>query len=157
VLSKRRRKYASVSEGAQVMRKKMVMIVDSDTAYLDELKSFMQADGFDVETLTDGAATVKMAEEKQPDIILLDMKMPGKSGFQVADDLKQFLATSHIPIIAMTSHFTESQHKTFMISLGISDCIIKPADPLEVISKIRQFILEPESAVNISNTLSNGK
>jgi DNA-binding response OmpR family regulator len=140
------------------MRKKIVMIVDSDTIFLDELKSFVEADGFDVEILTDGSDTVKMAEEKQPDIILLDMKMPGKSGFQVADDLKQFLATAHIPIIALTSHFTESQHKNFMLSLGISDCIIKPSGPQEIISKIRQFILsEPENAVTISNMLSNGK
>ena len=123
------------------MRKKVVMIVDSDTILLGELKSMIESYDLEVETLTDGAIAVRIAEEKQPDIILLDMKMPGKSGFQVADDLKQFTATSEIPIIAMTSHYTEPQHKNFMISLGISDCIIKPFDPREVILKIREFIL----------------
>jgi len=123
------------------MRKKRVMIVDDDTNLVNELKNLFTINNLEVETLSDAAYVVRIAEVKQPDVILLDMKMPGKSGFQVADDLKQFSATAKIPIIAMTGHYTQPQHKNFMISLGISDCIIKPFDPQDVILKIHQFML----------------
>ena len=130
------------------MRRKRVMIVDDDTNLVNALKSLLTLNDLEVETLNDAAYVVRMAEEKQPDIIFLDMKMPGKSGFQVADDLKQFSATAAIPIIAMTGHYTEPQHKNFMLALGISDCMIKPFDPLEVILKIQQFMIRNEVGVD---------
>jgi len=131
---------AALPEKSPVPKTQMVMIVDEDTALAEELKKILTLRDLQVETLNDVEHIVKIAEEKQPGIIFLDMKMRGKSGFQVADDLKQFSATSAIPIIAMTGHYTQSQHRKFMMSLGISDCIIKPFDPIEVILKIQQFM-----------------
>jgi len=123
------------------MKKKMVMIVNSDTPFLYELKNILELNDFAVEIINDSGCAVKTAEDKQSALILLDMKMPGKSGFQVADDLKRFSATAVIPIIAMASRYTEVQHKNYMLSIGISDCIAKPFHPEEIILKIRQFVL----------------
>jgi len=127
------------------MKRKKVMIVDDDTVLLEELKNALTSKNIDAETLDNGALVVKMAEEKQPDIIILDLKMAGKSGFQVADDLKHFIGTANIPVIAMTGYFTEHQHKKFMDSLGIKDCIVKPFDPQDLLFKINQYAKKSES------------
>jgi DNA-binding response OmpR family regulator len=118
------------------MKKKRILIVDDDETFLEELDNTMQMCGYDTITRTSGKTVVKDADEKRPDVILLDMKINGKSGFQIADDLKHFPSTSDIPIVAMTGIFTERLHRTFMKGLGIDDCVLKPFNPLDIISKI---------------------
>jgi response regulator NasT len=118
------------------MKKKKILIVDDDETFLEELDNTMQMCGYDTITRNNGKNVVKDADEKRPDVILLDMKINGKSGFQIADDLKHFPSTSTIPIVAMTGIFTERLHRTFMKGLGIDDCVLKPFNPLDIISKI---------------------
>jgi DNA-binding response OmpR family regulator len=120
------------------MKKKKIMIVDDNRPLLEELESALLSEDYDTSAVDDASSVVMTAEKLRPDIILLDMKMSGKSGFQIADDLKHFSATADIPIIAMTGHFMEKQHINFMKSLGISDCILKPFDTHALISKIRE-------------------
>jgi DNA-binding response OmpR family regulator len=118
------------------MKKKRILIVDDDETFLEELDNTMQMCGYDTITRNSGKTVVKDADEKKPDVILLDMKINGKSGFQIADDLKHVPATSNIPIVAMTGIFTERLHRTFMKGLGIDECVLKPFNPLDIISKI---------------------
>jgi DNA-binding response OmpR family regulator len=118
------------------MKKKRILIVDDDETFLEELDNTMQMCGYDTITRSSGKTVVKDADEKKPDVILLDMKINGKSGFQIADDLKHFPSTSNIPIVAMTGIFTERLHRTFMKGLGIDECVLKPFNPLDIISKI---------------------
>jgi response regulator NasT len=127
------------------MKRKKVFIVDDDKAFLDELKHMLVSNNYVVDAINEVSGVVKRAEEKQPDIIFLDMKMSGKTGFQVADDLKHFPTTCSIPIIAMTGSFTEKQHLNFMKSLGICDCIIKPFEPRDFISKIEEYTIPPDT------------
>ena len=127
------------------MKRKKVFIVDDDKAFLDELKSMLVLNDYVVDAIDEVSGVVKTAEQKQPDIIFLDMKMSGKTGFQVADDLKHFPTTCRIPIIAMTGNFTERQHINFMKSIGITDCIIKPFEPRDFLSKIKQYAGAPDA------------
>jgi DNA-binding response OmpR family regulator len=129
------------------MNKKKILIVDDDQIFLDELKEALRHGNFDIEYTTNASEVVKIADNIKPDLILLDMKIEGKDGFQVADDLCNFPGTKHIPIIAMTGYFTEKRHKAFMKSIGIRDCIYKPFNPAEVIFKIDVIIgASPEYA-----------
>jgi len=121
------------------MKRTRVLIVDDNKSFLDEFKSMLVLNDYIVDAICDVTSVVKVVEEKQPDIIFLDMKMPGKTGFQIADDLKHFPTTSDIPIIAMTGNFTEKHHINFMKSIGISDCVVKPFDPEEILCKIEEF------------------
>ncbi len=76
------------------MKKKTVLIIDDDRTLLNELKTMLQLNGYDAEVLDDTSRAVRVAEEIQPEVILLDLKMSGKSGFQIADDLKTFCRDS---------------------------------------------------------------
>jgi DNA-binding response OmpR family regulator len=123
-----------------------ILIVDDDKTFLEEMKTALTSTGYDVEAISEGAATVRVADNNRPDLILLDMKLDGISGFQVANDLKHFIGTRHIPVIALTGCFTETLHKTFMKNLGIRECFIKPINPDELISKINDVLRERASA-----------
>ena len=68
------------------MSKNKVMVVDDDIEFLEEIEETLKLSGFDTSVFTNGITALQMAQKIKPDIILLDLKMKEKSGFQVADD-----------------------------------------------------------------------
>jgi DNA-binding response OmpR family regulator len=121
---------------------KKIMIVDDDVEFLEELEETLLLSGYEVDTFTDGSDAVARVLEVKPALILLDLKMKGMNGFQVADELTRCTDTSHIPIIALTGYFTEEEHRYRMRRCGIADCLLKPVDPLEVIEKIEENTID---------------
>ena len=114
------------------------MIVDDDLDFLEELNDTLRSSGYEVEIESDPVAVVKAAGEKKPDVIVLDLNMPRKSGFHIADELARSPATAGIKIVAMTGHYTEKEHIRLMRTIGIR-FLIKPFTPLDVIAKIEDF------------------
>jgi DNA-binding response OmpR family regulator len=122
------------------MPKGKVMIVDDDSEFLQELKEILDLSGYEVTQISDPKAVVRKAADMVPDVILLDLKMEGLNGFEVADQLKHNDKTGHVPIIAMTGFFTEEEHMALMNICGIERCILKPFNPLDVISAIEMAL-----------------
>ena len=120
------------------MSKKKIMIVDDDREFLEELTETLALSGYDTEAFSDGASALKMAHKIKPDVILLDLNMKEKSGFEVADELKYGSRTAHIPIIAMTAFYTGKEHALLMHMYGITTCLLKPFSPADLIAKIEQ-------------------
>jgi DNA-binding response OmpR family regulator len=116
--------------------KKKILIVDDDEVFLEELKEIIEANGFDVICLKDPMLVKRVVKTENPDLILLDLKMPGKSGFQVADELKHAAEFSRRPVIAMSGFFTKTEHFLLMQLCGIQKCIKKPFLPAEMINMI---------------------
>lgn len=122
------------------MTRKKVMIVDDDKIFLQELKETLGLGGYEVFEL-DAAKTVQQAAgELKPDVILLDLKMQEMNGFEVAEELRHFISTMGIPIIAMTGYFREDEHVPLLNICGIQKCIKKPFHPLDVIVAIESVI-----------------
>ncbi len=117
---------------------KRIIIVDDDYDFLEELKDTLSLSGYDIVAVNDSTKVFDLAIKINPDLILLDLKMPVKSGFQVAEELKNFSATERIPIIAM-SGFLKDNNLTTLNSLGIKKCIKKPFYPLDVIVEIERI------------------
>lgn len=116
--------------------KKKILIVDDDEVFLEELKEIIEANGFEAIGLQDPLLVKSVVKTEKPDLILLDLKMPGKSGFQVADELKHATEFHRRPIIAMSGFFTKTEHFLLMQLCGIQKCIRKPFLPAEIISMI---------------------
>ena len=116
--------------------KSLIMIVDDNVELLEELENLLKLGGYDVIALSDGSKVFDAALESKPDLILLDLKMSPKSGFQIADEARNSLSLKDVPIIAMTGFFTESQHLMMMKLCGIKTSILKPFRPLNLITKI---------------------
>lgn len=122
------------------MPKKKIMIVDDDREFLEELKETLTSSGYDTTALSNSTSALKMVRKIKPDVILLDLKMQGKSGFQIANELKQLAETAHIPIIAMTAFYTEREYTILTNICGIKTCLIKPFNPLDVIAEIERAL-----------------
>ena len=116
--------------------KPVIMIVDDNVELLEELENLLKLGGYDVIAISDGTKVFDTALKEKPDLILLDLKMSPKSGFQIADEARNSLYLKNVPIIAMTGFFTEKQHFLMMELCGIRTSILKPFRPLNLITKI---------------------
>ena len=112
------------------------MIVDDNVELLEELENLLKLGGYDVIALSDGSKVLEIALKNKPDLILLDLKMSPKSGFQIADEARNSSYLKDVPVIAMTGFFTEKQHFLMMKLCGIKTSILKPFRPLNLITKI---------------------
>lgn len=116
--------------------KPLIMIVDDNVELLEELENLLKLGGYDVIAISDGTQVFETALKNKPDLILLDLKMSPKSGFQIADEARNSQILKEVPVIAMTGFFTEKQHFLMMKLCGIRTSILKPFRPLNLITKI---------------------
>jgi CheY-like chemotaxis protein/DNA-binding CsgD family transcriptional regulator len=114
----------------------MVLIVDDVPDNVSLLHDSMEEAGFTVLIALDGVSALQRAAQALPDVILLDARMPGMDGFEVARHLKANPETSHIPIIFMTG-LTETEHIEAALAAGGVDYVTKPVKPREVIARMR--------------------
>jgi DNA-binding response OmpR family regulator len=119
-----------------VRTKPLIMIVDDNVELLEELENLLKLGGYDIIAISDGTKVFDSALKNKPDLILLDLKMSPKSGFQIADEARNSQILKNIPLVAMTGFFTEKQHFLMMKLCGIKTSILKPFRPLNLITKI---------------------
>jgi CheY-like chemotaxis protein len=116
--------------------KNMILVVD-DTIDNIDLLSNMLSPHYKVKAATHGEKAIKIAQtEPRPDIILLDIMMPGMSGYEVCEELKLDPATQAIPVIFITAK-TETEDEQRGFELGAVDYITKPFNPVIVEARIR--------------------
>ena len=124
------------------MKKKRILLVDDDGCFLEELAEMLNLSGYEPACVSDASLVFAAALDIVPDVVLLDLKMPGLNGFQVADGFARNSLLKNIPIIAMTGHFIQDKHNILMNSCGIKDCLKKPLDSFEVITKIETVLAD---------------
>jgi DNA-binding response OmpR family regulator/DNA-binding CsgD family transcriptional regulator len=114
----------------------VVLIVDDVPDNVSLLHDAMEQAGYTVLIALDGQSALQRANQALPDVILLDARMPGMDGFEVARRLKADAETSHIPLIFMTG-LTETEHIEAALAAGGVDYVTKPVKPREVIARMR--------------------
>ncbi len=128
--------------------KGVILIVDDTPTNLEVLLDFLEDSGFKVLVAEDGESAIEGAEYSPPDLILLDVIMPGIDGFETCRRLKTNQATQDIPVIFMTA-LTETVDKVRGLSLGAVDYITKPLQHEEVLARINLHL----SLQNLNKTL----
>jgi DNA-binding response OmpR family regulator len=126
--------------------KTKILVVDDDKEFLEEVQEMLTLSGYEIAVASDPDLALEKILTEKPSIMLLDLKMAPKSGFQIADELVNKLGLKNIFIIAMTGFFTEKEHNVFMKLCGIKKCILKPIKPLDLIANI-EFGAEKRNAV----------
>ncbi len=121
----------------------VILIVDDDPGNLNVLLDFFNHTDFDLLFAKDGTNAFKIAVEKLPDLILLDILMPEISGFEVCRSLKQNAKTKDIPVIFMTA-LTDVTDKIWGFELGAVDYITKPFDSNEVLARVKTHCLNKQ-------------
>lgn len=122
-----------------------VLIIDDDPNVHDLLNRALSKRGFRVESAMDGETGLERVRELGPDVILLDVLMPGRDGWSVLSALKRDEATAHIPVVMVT--MTDEQNLGF--SLGATDYLTKPVEPGRLTALLRRLCPRPDATVLI--------
>src|ERR1700750_1650118 len=105
---------------------KRVLLVDDDQDILTSMQAALEPTGAVLETANNGNKAVELAEKNLPDVIVLDMMLPGRSGFLVLEKLKAKKPRNTKPFVIMITGNTGARHKMFAESLGVSEYFTKP-------------------------------
>ena len=116
-----------------------VLVIDDEAPIRLLCRVNLQAAGMDVVEASDGAAGLELARTLNPDVILLDVMMPGVDGWKVAEELLDDPVTDDIPIIFLTAR-AELRDRARGIDLGGVDYVTKPFNPLELAPLVRELL-----------------
>src|SRR5919199_6917724 len=119
--------------------KGVILIVDDTPTNLEVLLDFLEDSGFKVWVAEDGESAIEGAEYAPPELILLDVLMPGIDGFETCERLKANPLIQDIPVIFMTA-LTDTVDKVRGFKVGAVDYITKPIQPEEVLSRIQTHL-----------------
>ncbi len=122
---------------------KTVLLVDDDIDIIESMRTVLEAKGYRVLVARDGNAGLTVAEREVPDLIILDMMMPKKSGFLVLEKLKG-RPGGLIPTIMITGN-EGSRHRAYAEMLGVRDYIRKPFAMEKLVRSIEQILVENSS------------
>jgi two-component system cell cycle response regulator DivK len=119
-------------------RSAKVLIVEDNALNLKLLKDLLEYHGYYVVATGSGEAALRIAEEEQPDLILMDIQLPDFSGIDATRQLKANLKTQRIPIIAVTA-FAMSGDRAKIMESGCDDYVAKPFSVLELLALIEKY------------------
>jgi two-component system sensor histidine kinase/response regulator len=119
------------------MEKKKILIVDDEPDVLHLLGERLSKAGYDVLRASGGLEAIEQAQREKPDLIILDIAMPGMDGSEVANTLRAQPETKDIPIIFLTCLFTKQEEKACGHVLGQNFFIAKPYDVNELLMEIK--------------------
>jgi len=118
-----------------------VLIVDDEPQILGLVRDYLEHGGFTVLTAADGNAALRTARTRRPDLVVLDLGLPGLDGLDVARSLRR---DGDVPIIILTARAEESD-KLVGLELGADDYVTKPFSPKELVARVRAVLRRAEA------------
>ena len=134
------------------MRKK-ILVVEDDPELVELISFNLRASGFAVGTAADGIDALKKARSILPDLILLDLMLPGLDGFAVCEILRRDAATARIPIVMVTAMSSQFARLTGM-EAGATDYITKPFSPKHLVARVQELVAQPATLQPTSSAIS---
>ncbi len=119
--------------------KEKILIVEDEKDIVKMLEYNLQKEGFKTLSARDGEDALDMANKEQPDLVILDLMLPGMDGLEVCKALKGGAKTARIPIIMLTAKAQESD-KVIGLELGADDYMTKPFSPRELVARIKAVL-----------------
>jgi len=127
------------------MAGKRVLVVDDDINTVELVKLYLNRDGYKVITANEGNEALRTARDSHPDLIVLDLMLPGIDGLEICRTLR---SESDVPIIMLTAKTTEEDRLTGL-QLGADDYVTKPFSPRELAARVRAVLRRlPEESVD---------
>jgi DNA-binding response OmpR family regulator len=110
-----------------------ILVVDDEAHIVEFVRGYLERDGYEVLTAADGDTAVSIAEEARPDLLVLDVMLPGRSGFDVLRTLRG--AGSTVPVIMLTAR-DDVIDRVAGLELGADDYVVKPFEPRELVARV---------------------
>lgn len=125
-----------------------VLVVEDEEKLARLLVDYLQQSGFVTLVLADGAEVVALVRQQSPDLILLDIMLPGKDGLEICREIRTF---SSVPIIMITARIEEID-RLLGLELGADDYICKPFSPREVVARVKAVLRrsDKEAAIRVT-------
>ena len=124
-----------------------VLVVDDDQNVLESVRLYGEREGFEVIGITDGDLTLPVFERENPDVVILDIMLPGKDGLTLCHDLR---AVRMIPIIMLTAKGEEAD-RVLGLEMGADDYVLKPFSPRELIARIKAVLRRAQTVDTETN------
>jgi len=134
------------------MSKETILIVEDDEDILQLLEFNFESAGFEVSTSMDGREGLAMAKRLRPDMVLLDLMLPGMDGFDICKELKRDAETSAIPVIMLTAR-SEEVDRIVGLELGADDYVVKPFSFRELMLRVRAVLRRAGGPAPLRSTL----
>ena len=140
------------------MKKPKIVVIEDEVDILEVINYNLSKEGFDVCSALDGEEGLALIKKEVPDLVLLDLMLPGLDGIEICRKLKTDYSTRSIPIIMVTAKGEESDI-VLCLGMGADDYIVKPFRPRELMARIRSvlrrgdFIEEGEGVVSIDELI----
>lgn len=123
---------------------KKILVADDNQDTVLILSAILRKEGYVVITATDGLAAIQSANREMPALILLDVMMPQKDGFEVCTAIKENFRTKDIPILMLTAK-SDVFSRAHGLALGCCEFMTKPLNPRQVLQKVREYLPPDES------------
>lgn len=121
----------------------LILVVDDEPKIVKLARDYLEQGGFRVVTAADGMTALAVARSARPDLIVLDLKLPGKDGLDVCRTLRR---DSDVPIIMLTARVEETD-RLIGLELGADDYITKPFSPRELVARVRAVLRRVQGSV----------
>ena len=130
-----------------------ILVVDDEPAIVQVVRDYLEHHGFAVLTAGDGANAVRLARTRTPDLVVLDLGLPGLDGLDVIRSLRR---DSSVPIIVLTARGDEAD-RVVGLELGADDYLTKPFSPKELVARVRAVLRRLERAEATGETIRVGE
>ena len=118
------------------------LVVEDEEPFARLVRSYLEREGFEVDVAADGETAVALARERSPDVIVLDLMLPGIDGVEACRQIRAF---SDAYVVMLTARAEEAD-KIVGLSTGADDYVTKPFSPAELVARIRAMLRRPRSA-----------
>ncbi|WP_159975893.1 response regulator transcription factor [Roseobacter cerasinus] len=118
---------------------KQVLLVEDEMNIVEAIRFLLSREGWDVDTHSDGASAIDVIRDRKPDLVVLDVMLPGKSGFDILEELRGDDATADLPVLMLTAR-GQSRDREMAEKAGVSRFMTKPFSNTEVLTAVRDLL-----------------
>jgi two-component system, OmpR family, alkaline phosphatase synthesis response regulator PhoP len=135
-----------------------VLVVEDEADIRELIRYNLEREGFAVEEAADGAQAFERIRRRVPDLLVLDLMLPGMPGLEICRQLRAGRETAHLPILIVTAKGTEVD-KVLGLEMGADDYVVKPFSPRELVARVRALLrrAHPESASEPGGIFERGR
>jgi DNA-binding response OmpR family regulator len=132
---------------------KKILVIEDDPATLRLVDYSLRHQGYEVLKASNGLEGIRKVQSEAPDLVILDVMLPGMDGFEVCHRLRAEPATAQLPILMFSAKAQEIDKDTG-VKVGADDYLTKPADPAEIVSRVTRLLAQKKSAASMTEKVN---
>jgi DNA-binding response OmpR family regulator len=126
-----------------------VLVIDDEKDIVSLLRYHLEKAGFQCLEGMDGAVALRLVREHHPDLLILDLMLPGMDGLEICRHLRQDAATARLPILMLTAK-AEEVDRVVGLEVGADDYVVKPFSPRELVARVRAILRRAQEPADVS-------